>query len=219
MAKFSKPVLFGLLVAAGAVITGLLGAAHNQLSFSVGASYFHDVAFPRSGISADTNERLAAALVGWRSGWWMGALMGVPVFGAAALLLPRRSLVPVGVFAGAVTLLWALGGAMIGLVLGMIAPGYASHLPIPEGISDTDGFLRAALMHEGAFLGAIIGVAFALATVWRARVVTLRALRARQSGSPAAVPTAAMPAAGAAPNTTTPSDAPLPDETRGPTDT
>ncbi|MBV2359104.1 hypothetical protein KUH32_04890 [Thalassococcus sp. CAU 1522] len=165
----SKPVVFILLLGLAAIAAGLFGALHNQLSYSVGASYFFDLKFDQFGIAEDARNRLGAALVGWRASWWMGMLLGLPVFLLGLLLIRKPGhLLAAGIGAMGVVLFAALLCAMGGLLLGMLAPSLAAGIALPQGLSDPEGFLRAALMHEGAYLGGLIGLVAALWTIWRA---------------------------------------------------
>ncbi|MDU8912709.1 hypothetical protein [Aestuariicoccus sp. MJ-SS9] len=179
----SKPAAFVMLLALAALCAGVFGALHNQLSYSVGASYFHDFKFAQFGIAEASQNRIGAAWVGWRASWWMGLLIGLPAFGLGLVMIGKPShLVAAGIGAiGAVlfvTLLFAMGG----LMLGMFGSGtsFAAAHDIPAGVTDRDSFLRAAFMHEGAYIGGLVGLLAALATMWRAGKV-----ERRMSGAPA----------------------------------
>jgi len=161
---------FVILMIAAVLVAGIFGVLHNQLSYSVGASYFYDIKFPQFGIPEDMQNRLGAALVGWRSSWWLGFSLGLPVFGLGAVLLDRPDrLRAAGIAALVAAVLLTLGGAMFGLTLGLIAPSVADSLPLPDGLGDRDSFLRAALMHEGAYYGAVLGLPVGLWIVFGAR--------------------------------------------------
>lgn len=165
--------IFVLLLLAAVLLAGCFGVLHNMVSYAVGASYFHDIKFPQFAIAEDLQNRLGAAVVGWRASWWMGLVLGLPVFGFGLILLdsPTR-LLRVGVGALTLALIFTLGGAMFGLTLGLIAPSVADALPLPEGLGDRDSFLRAALMHEGSYYGAMLALPVGLWRVWAARRVT-----------------------------------------------
>lgn len=159
---------FLALLALGVVTAGVFGALHNQLSYSVGASYFHDLKFPQFRIGEDLQNRLGAALVGWRASWWMGLVIGIPAFGLGLLTMKRReTFLSGGLSAIGAVLFVVLVGAMGGLILGLLAPSVASELPIPDSVIDTESYLRAALMHDGAYLGGLAGLPVAMMTIWR----------------------------------------------------
>lgn len=167
MNKFT--VLFGLL-ALSALAAGVFGALHNQLSYSVGPSYFHDLKFAQYGISEDLQNRLGAALVGFRASWWLGLLMGLPALLLGFFLLARpQTLLTAGigvlVVALLVTTLAVAGGLGFGVTV--LDEARIAELPIPESVSDPMGFARAGIMHDMAWYGGIAGAALAAWTMWK----------------------------------------------------
>ena len=165
----AKPVQIGLLILASCLVAGAYGALHNQLSYSVGSAYFHDLKFAEFGIPPDQHNRIGAALIGWRASWWMGAFMGIAVFGLASVLVPAKHLLPLGLgvlfLAVFVTTIGALGGLLLA-ILGPSIPVIADSL---SQLPPDPGFRRAALMHEGSYIGGALGGLIALWTIWRAR--------------------------------------------------
>ena len=170
--SMSKPLIFVILLCAAAVAAGLFGALHNQLSYSVGPDYFHGFKFAQFGINPERHNRLGAALVGWRASWWMGPLVGLPAFalGLAMLGNPRRYLAAgIGAIAAVlvITLFCAMAGLAVGLTLG--GAGFVADMPVPEGVADRTGFVRAGLMHDASYIGGAIGALVALYLMVAAR--------------------------------------------------
>lgn len=167
----SKPAAFAFLLALAVLSAGLFGALHNQLSYSVGASYFHDFKFAQFGISEGAQNRLGAAFVGWQASWWMGLVVGLPAFGLGLVTIGKPAhLIAAGLGAIGAVLMIALLFAMGGLLFSMLGLGnaLAADLSIPASVTDRAAFLRAAWMHEGAYLGGMVGLLAALFTIWRA---------------------------------------------------
>lgn len=166
----SKPLALVILAIVSMLVAGVYGALHNQLSYSVGSSYFHDFKFAQFGIGEDMQNRMGASLVGWRASWWMGLIVGMPAFLLGFMILrgPQR-LLAAGLGAIGAVIITVLLFSMGGLVLGMMAPQYAANLPLPDGITDTESFLRAALMHEASYYGGYVGMLVALWSVWKWR--------------------------------------------------
>ena len=160
---------FLILLALAVATAAIFGALHNQLSYSVGASYFNDLKFPQFGIGEGLRNRVGAALVGVLSSWWMGLAIGIPAFGLGLRLIRRGdAYLASGIAAIGAVIFVTLVCAMAGLVLGMLAPSVAADLPIPAGVGDAESYLRARLMHEGAYLGGLfIGLPVAIWTMWR----------------------------------------------------
>jgi hypothetical protein len=141
----AKLLLFPLLLAAGCVVSGLYGALHNQISYTVSPDYFHGFKFHQFGIPAELHNRLGAALVGWHASWWMGLIIGIPVL-LVGLILPSwrvylsRCLLAFGIIAATA------------LVVGLAALIYASF-----DITET-AFDRAGTMHNFSYLGGFLGI-------------------------------------------------------------
>ncbi|MEH3023519.1 MAG: hypothetical protein PGN19_12385 [Pseudomonas oryzihabitans] len=145
-------------------LAALYGALHDQVSYSLGPDYFTCLKFPQFGLlDSDAAPRWRAARVGLQA----GAVAGLPL-GLALLWLARGR--PAGdryLWRGsAAVLLGALGCALLGLGLGWFALELGSVLRVPACVQDRRGFLLAAWMHDGSYLGALLGL---LAFAWRNR--------------------------------------------------
>ena len=166
----TKPFVFILLCLTAMVGAGLFGALHNQLSFSVGASYFYDVKFAQFGINADLPPRLGAAQVGWMASWWMGLAMGLPAFVIGWLRAPSgRALLAHGLGVTGLAIMTASLGAFCGLAYGFITDinALVGRLPNPDAFSNPEAFMRAAMMHNGSYIGGAAGAAIAAVVMWR----------------------------------------------------
>lgn len=169
MGKF--PVFF-LLLALSALAASAFGAAHNQLSFSVGPDYFLSLKFPQFGIADDTAPRLGAAIVGVQASWWMGVMVGLPAFLYGLLSVPTaRSYFAAGLGAIGLVFLLSMAAAFNGLILGLVATstGFLDNaIAIPDPVDRAD-FLRAGLMHEASYLGGGLGALLAFWPMIRAK--------------------------------------------------
>ena len=145
-------------------LAALYGALHDQVSYGLGPDYFTCLKFPQFGL-LDTAlaPRWRAARVGLQA----GAVAGLPL-GLALLWLARGR--PAGDRylwrCSAAVLLGALGCALLGLGLGWLAVELGSVLRVPACVQDRGGFLLAAWMHAGSYLGALLGL---LVFAWRNR--------------------------------------------------
>lgn len=154
-----KTLLFPALLAVGCVISGLYGALHNQISYTVSPDYFHAFKFDQFGIPEDLQNRFGAAIVGWRASWWMGLIIGVPVL-LIGLIMPgwkaylTRCLLAFGVIA-ATTLLVGLGALLYAslTITDELMPPSIFH----QGV-DAVSFARAGAMHNSSYLGGLIGI-------------------------------------------------------------
>lgn len=167
-----KPLSFVLLCLCAILAASLYGALHNQISYTIGASYFYDVKFDQFGVDPALRGRIGASLVGVLASWWMGLAMALPAFSLGLLWIPTA---PAYLGAGltaitaatSVTLLFAfagLGFAMITDINTLVA-----RLPFLDAFSDPIGFARAAIMHDASYIGGATGALTALWIMWRAR--------------------------------------------------
>ncbi|MCB1338546.1 MAG: hypothetical protein KDK10_14160 [Maritimibacter sp.] len=163
LARLSKLVQFPIWVALACLVAGLYGAAHNQVSYTLGPSYFTAFKFAQFQIGADVPPRLGAALVGWRASWWMGALTGVPLFALALAARSRAAYARLCRMALATVLGTALLLGAVAVLLGVTVLG-EEHLALLLGgrnPPDPMGFARAGLLHDTSYLGGLAGFALA----------------------------------------------------------
>jgi hypothetical protein len=151
---------------AGAMLAGLYGVVHDEITYSIGPEYFTRLKFQQFHY-ADFGlaPRVLAAEIGFLATWWVGLLAGwfiarvsVPAFSpAAALRHSARGFLIVFAFA----LTASLGGYLLGLLHGSdysTWEGLASRL----GIVDLPNFVRVAYIHNAAYLGVVIGLIAAI---------------------------------------------------------
>lgn len=145
-------------------LAALYGALHDQLSYRIGPDYFHCLKFPQFGLlDTDVAPRWRAARVGLQA----GAVAGLPL-GLALLWLARgRPLTERYLWRGSAAVLFgALSCAFLGLGLGWLVLELGSVQRVPACVQDSRGFLLAAWMHDGSYLGALLGL---LVFAWRNR--------------------------------------------------
>lgn len=147
-------LLFSCLSAA------IYGAVHNQISYTVAPSYFHEFKFFQFRIDEPLQNRVGAALVGARASWFMGLIIGLPIYIAAALFIKRerflRSLLKATALVIGITLLFGLCALAYAAVTLS-----ADNLPTwTEGRSLTQPlqFARAGSMHNASYLGGMVGI-------------------------------------------------------------
>lgn len=183
MARFGKFPLFLLLVTIAALVAGVFGMLHNQLSYSVGPTYFTGLKFAQFGISEGTGARWGAAQVGFLASWWMGAMVGLPAFLIGLFIVPsRRSYFAAGLGGIGLVVVFATFTALAGLIGGLVADQTGlidSYLAFPDGPTRSD-FLRAGFMHDASYLGGALGALLAIWPMTRARKIdNLRDRQAR----------------------------------------
>lgn len=166
----AKLGVYMLLIVCSVVAAGVYGMVHNQVSYTVGPSYFHDLKFAQFGLPADISPRFGAALLGWQASWWMGLAVGlVPMTFAWLTFANAQSLW----FAGKRALIVAICGTLLSSCMGLafgiftITPEIADRVSTIANTPSEIGFLRAATMHDFTYMGAIVSLFAALWTVRR----------------------------------------------------
>lgn len=155
-----KLLLAPILIGFACILAGLYGAVHDQISYTISPEYFTKFKFIQFSISPELQNRLGAAFVGWMASWWMGGIIGIPVFLSA---LPAPSLKTfVRIFLKAAILVTGLT-----LLIGLIAlmTGFfiydVNTLPpwmVRFDVSNPVAFARVGNMHNFAYLGGFIGL-------------------------------------------------------------
>jgi hypothetical protein len=180
--RFGKLPILVLLLALAAISAAVFGALHNQLSYSVGPSYFEALKFPQFGIAPDTAPRLGAALVGVQASWWVGPLVALPAFLYGFVAVPRsQTYLAAGIGGIGLVLVLATLAALLGLLGGIVADATGlidPYIVLPEGPVRSD-FLRAGFMHDAAYGAGILGLLLAFWPMRRARAIDM----ARATGS------------------------------------
>ena len=81
-----KLVFFPVLLVAACVVAAAYGAIHNQISYTVSPLFFFYYQFGRFDIPMEMWNRTGATLVGILATWWMGLVIGIPVFLLAPII-------------------------------------------------------------------------------------------------------------------------------------
>ncbi len=172
----SRIAILMILMVLAALAAALFGAAHNQLSYTMGPDYFHVIKFPQFGIAEATPDRVGAAIVGSLASWWIGVLVGLPafLFGLVAVA-DSRAYFAAGIGAIGLVILLTTASAATGLVAGIALAGnpLLDFIPIPPD-ADAGDIQRAGLMHEASYIGGAIGALLAFWPMIRARRVSLK---------------------------------------------
>ena len=186
MTRFGKFPAFLLLLAMAALVAALFGAIHNQLSYSVGPSYFEALKFTQFAIPDDMSARLGAAVVGVQASWWMGLLVSLPAFLYGLVAVPRtQTYVAAGLGAIGLVVVLATFAALVGLVGGIAADATGlldPFLAFPEGPLRAD-FLRAGFMHDAAYVAGGLGLLLAFWPMRRGRRIDMARAQAGSDGA------------------------------------
>ncbi len=158
----------------GALLAGLYGSIHDQISFTISREYFTVIKFRQFGYANfGLPERLFVAEIGFLASWWVGLIAG--------WLLARMGLSELTMQCG-----WRYVARAFGIVtvVGIASGCVAVLLGMRDAAGDLDawegwrerigdegikGFIVVFYLHWGSYLGAILGAALALIYVRRSR--------------------------------------------------
>lgn len=164
------PWMLGAAVV-GAVIAGVYGVVHDQITYAIGPEYFTNFKFHQfQGADPGLGDRVFVGTIGLLATWWVGFF--------AAWFLARRLIPnqPRRVACGQVLkgfavvlacgLLAGVGGYAYGLWRGPDAD-YSSWAPMLRRlqVTDTWAFARVAYIHNASYLGGLVGLVAALVLI------------------------------------------------------
>ena len=161
----------------GALLSGIYGAAHDQVSYSISEEYFTKLKFQQFGyVDFGFPPRVFAAEVGFLASWWVGMIIAwlLARLGLTELAPPVRRTTTAIAFS--IVFLFALVAGACGLLLG-IARSRSDDLSSWDSwarvlqLDDLPNFVIVAYLHNGSYLGGLLG--FIVAAVYVHRCVKL----------------------------------------------
>lgn len=184
MFMIKKFLLFILFVLLSILIAGIYGLIHNQVTYTIAPEYFTHFKFIQFDLPEyfTRDERMGAAIVGWRASWWMGIPIGLIIGG---LWLWESSI-------SFQTRYRALGVVLLStLSLGLLGAiyGYFQYSPDPQKYYETISFtgfsdrlneslnamtqpyayFRAGVIHTSSYIGGALGLVLGSGFLWKSR--------------------------------------------------
>jgi hypothetical protein len=156
-----KLVFLPVLLVAACVIAAAYGAVHNQISYTVSPEFFHLDLFDRCRTPPALWNRAGASLVGIQTTWWMGLLVGTPVFLLGLILPGWKAYVKHSLFA-------------VVLVVTTALPVGLGALAVAHFALQCDRYDCAGAMHNFGYLGGGVGLVVAVVYLIVLRVRTGR---------------------------------------------
>jgi hypothetical protein len=163
---------YGLL---GALIAGLYGVIHDQVTYSLCPEYFTRLKFVQFHY-ADFGlpPRFFVAEIGFLATWWVGFVAGWFLSRMAVPIWPpveARSFILRGI---GIILVSAFAASLLGWGLGLLRRPNADYSAWQEfvtahGVVDLPGFVRVAYIHNASYLGGLIGLILALVHLRRSK--------------------------------------------------
>lgn len=185
--KLSQLPLMAWIGIQGALVAGAYGILHDQITYTISREYFTEFKAEQFRyMDFGWPARMYAAQIGFMATWWVGFIAG---WFLARLTVPRlpgkvaaRWCRQAFVLLIAVAALAGLGGAGVGWWVTRpgvdVGAGDWQEFAHSYGVKDVTGFIRAACIHNGSYLGALLGLTGAC--FWLRRRV--RGLGKRETG-------------------------------------
>ena len=157
----------------GAVIAGLYGIIHDQITYSISAEYFTRLKFSQfRWANIGLPVRVFVAEIGFLATWWVGFIAGWVLARVIAQVAASRLMFALAVRGFAIVVGFAFGAAVIAFAYGL------TQNPLPEtsglanfadsiGVSDVPAFVRVAYIHNAGYLGGLFGIVAAATLLWR----------------------------------------------------
>jgi hypothetical protein len=172
------PPMIGVAVS-GALLAGIYGILHDQITFSISPEYFlkfkfHQFRYADFGLS----ERIFVAEIGFLATWWVGLFCAWFLGRRLIPAQPRPYAARQISFGFAIILLCALLSAGAGFGYGLwyeAANDDSAWRPmlVHLGIKDHWSFIRVGYIHNASYLGGLIGLIVALVCLHPKRPATL----------------------------------------------
>jgi hypothetical protein len=166
------PLLAGVMLA-GALIAGLYGAMHDQVTYSIGPEYFTkmkffqfrwaDLGFP---------PRVFVSEIGFLASWWVGLIAGwfvarMTVTEESINLALRRAAAAYAIIFGCTVAAAVTAYGLSRLRLAHASDPFWQEVGRQLQLTDPAAFFSVAYIHNGSYLGGALGTLVALFWLWR----------------------------------------------------
>ncbi len=186
--------MFGIAIL-GALLAGLYGVLHDQVSYTISPEYFTKMKFEQFHYANfGWPQRVFASEVGFLASWWVGMIGGWVLARVGLDQLPLQSRGRDIAVAFTIVFVTALVSGCVGALLGFIASrssdlsGWKQWRNLLE-LTDLRSFIIVAYLHWASYLGALLGVIGAAVYVRR----RLRQSKRSESGAASSRPSVTAP--------------------------
>ena len=158
-----KSAVYLCLLFFAAIVAGVFGVVHDQISITLSEEYFTKFKFIQFGMPwAINHPRIGAAIVGAIATWWMGVLIFL-VLGMFGFAFPTARQMAVNLVKSFLVVL------LVAMVTGLAGLGYGYHSVtantvgrymhwVSVDVADPVQFVRVGFMHNASYLGGLLGL-------------------------------------------------------------
>jgi hypothetical protein len=168
------PTMFGT-ASLGALIAGLYGIAHDQITYSISAEYFTRLKFNQfHWADLGLSPRLFVAEIGFLATWWVGFVGGWFLCRVTLPACPQRAAFRLSVRGFLIMIGCAFAATCIGYLYGVTQDPQPDNSGLADlatsiGIAEVRNFVRVAYIHNASYLGGLIGLVASIIYVRRRR--------------------------------------------------
>ncbi len=167
------PAMIGISLL-GAILAGLYGAAHDQLSYTISEEYFTKLKFHQfSYANFGLHPRIFAAEVGFLASWWVGLIIAwlLARLGLTDIPEPPRNSCTLRAFVIVffTALLVGIGGMLLGIARTSGNLENWQSWQHALGLTNLRGFIIVAHLHDASYLGGMLGLIAAAIYVRKCR--------------------------------------------------
>ena len=152
----------------GAVLAGLYGIIHDQITYTISPEYFTRLKFEQFHY-ADFGlpPRIFVAQIAFLATWWVGFVAGWLVARITVPAFPPSVALRFSLQGFAIIFTSAFAASMVGYGMGLLRGPNADFSPWQDfaserGVTDLRNFVRVAYIHNASYLGALAGLIFAI---------------------------------------------------------
>jgi glycerol uptake facilitator-like aquaporin len=152
----------------GAIVAGVYGILHDQITYTLSPEYFTKLKFHQFDYADfGFSERVFAAEIGFLATWWVGLFAAWFLARRVFPDQPRARAYRQMALGFAIVIATALCAGCLGYVIGVcrtpVAPDSAWDLVFKSlKIENRHAFIRVAYIHNGSYIGGLLGLLLAL---------------------------------------------------------
>ena len=174
----NKTFAYILLFIPAAILAGIYGSIHDQISYSFSVEYFTKFKFIQFNFPwAYSSPRTGASVIGFLATWWMGCIV-YSILGLFGFIFPTAKTMYYELLKSffvvlIVALLTGLGGLIYGYMTldGSNIAAYSNW--IWPNVIDPVQFIRVGFMHNASYIGGLTGLVAGICYLfWRKKVIT-----------------------------------------------
>ena len=169
------PVMLGL-ASMGALVAGTYGVVHDQITYTLSREYFTAFKFDQFTylIEPGRPERVVVGMIGFLATWWVGMISAWFLARLTVPHLPARQATWLCMQGFGIIIGLAVVAGAVGALLGTWRMRHGeldewAVLAAGHRLQHPDRFVRVAYIHNGSYLGGLIGLVLACISVRRQR--------------------------------------------------